>query len=136
MERANTEFNNTGKISNGVGWTYHQNNHNPTNEVHNGRSEGDGNNAHLTPLKNHAAQNGNVENSPTSPQHQQHINHFRNHAIQHSSPQRNTSTSSHHSSGLVSPKPHTNAITPSFAGRLDFFQVFYFKFFLNINTND
>ena len=118
MERANTEFNNTAKISNGVGWTYHQNNHNPTNEVHNGRSEGDGNNANLAPLKNHVAQNGNVvDNSPTSPQHQQHINHFRNHATHHSSPQRNTSTSSHNSSGLVSPKPHTNAITPSFAGR-------------------
>ena len=126
MERPNNEINQIGNTPNGVGWTYHQNNHHPRTEVHIGRSEGARNNHQQNHLKNHGfdhpklsstAQNGNlITNSPTSPQ-QQHLNDFQNHATQHSSPQRNASTSSQNSSGLVSPKPHTNAITPSFAGR-------------------
>ena len=37
LERANTGFNNTGKFSNGVGWTYHQNNHNVIDYFANGQ---------------------------------------------------------------------------------------------------
>ena len=126
LERPNNELNQIENTPNGVGWTYHQNNHHPRTDVHTGRSEDARNHRQKSPLKNHCfdhpiqsgvAQNGNaITNSATSPQHQ-HFNNFQNHATQHSSPQRNASTSSHNSSGLVSPKPHTNAITPSFAGR-------------------
>ena len=121
MERPNNELNQIENTLNGVGWTYHQNNHHPRTDVHIRRSEGARNNHQQSPLdhpkQTGVAQNGNaIINSATSPQ-QQHFNNFQNHASQHSSPQRNASTSSHNSSGLVSPKPHTNAITPSFAGR-------------------
>ena len=125
LEHANNDFQHPGNIPNGVGWTYHNNGQHQNNDGHVGQAEGGVN---QNPLKSRGieysqqsgvAQNGNaIANLPTSPHNynNQHLPQFQNHAPQHSSPQRNAS-SSHNSSGLVSPKPHTNAITPSFAGR-------------------